>query len=209
MTTAIEELRGELAATLAAQFEKTGPIIVTPEVAREMVDKFTAEWRVTKGSPTSHEHPLYDGPEMVRLAITTKPRELNAEELAERERWLARSTWKYSENKDEAEPPTDTNVLDLLDQRTWWITKDRQVMQVDDMAPSHRANTLGLLRRGANTLHLAYGMQGVFSNAPDEVTNELAEGNPAEWLEEQPLVKRLRKLVKRDLKAAASGKAPA
>jgi hypothetical protein len=205
MTTHAEEFRAELATALSKALDEAGVNVTSSDLDTtsfgailNAVTTVTWDWGVSKGAPKSHDHPEYEGPDMVRFEVCTKARELNADEAAERERRMARSQWKHGANAHEGEPPDGIGALDLLEQSEWWVTKDGQKLRLKDMAPSHRANTLALLRRGAFTLHLAHVSSPIFNDAPDSVTNELVAEDSAEWLEKQPLIRRLRNMVKAD-----------
>lgn len=99
------------------------------------------------------------------------------------------------------------SVLDLLDQDKIWVTREGQTLTLEEMEPSHRRNTLALLRRKAFSLNLlyftryfgGYGPSGEMAQlAFDHAADEFIDQNPKEWLEEQPLVRRLAALVDAD-----------
>lgn len=136
-------------------------------------------------------------------------RELTAEERAERE---ARSRWIYGDHS--TPPPVDLSRGDLIRQATWWITKDKQVIRLEDMAPTHRANTLALLRRNATGFRDAEMWRWMTDDMPDDVSGslmaEMSDGVEVrqkrawKWLKRKPLVGRLRELVKADKLLAGS-----
>lgn len=203
MSTHAEEFRAELAAALGKAFDDAGVVVSGADIAasaaiRDAVATVTADWRVGKGAPKSHDHPLYEWPDKVRFEIHTKPRELNADEVADRERSMARWEWKRGVDDFKSEPPKGITRLDLLGQKVWWITKEDVRVKLVDMNPGHRANTLALLERQAEQMHLVYAGSGVFMNAPDDVQASLENEDPRKWLSKQPLIKRLRRMVKAD-----------
>lgn len=205
------EFRAELAAALTKALDEAGALVkagpdASPNPIFDAVAMATSDWSVSKGAPKSHEDPLYEGPDMVRFKIYTRPRELNADELAERDRRLARSQWKHGANAHEGAPPEGTSMYDLLEQSEWWVTRDGQKLRLKDMAPSHRTNTLALLRRNVIYLHLTHVSSPIFNDAPDSVINELTEEDSAAWLEKQPLIRRLRNMVEADRVLAGDDK---
>lgn len=99
------------------------------------------------------------------------------------------------------------SVLDLLDQDKIWVTREGQTLTLEEMEPSHRRNTLALLRRKAFSLNLLYftryfggpGPNGDIAQSTFErATDEFIDQDPKKWLEEQPLVSRLAALVDAD-----------
>lgn len=98
--------------------------------------------------------------------------------------------------------------LDWLHQDETWRTESGEILRLEDMTPSHRANALRWLRRRAAALELYDGlaMFGSPLGAPrgdaacDAVDALMAErcSDPAGWLESTPLVKRLAALVAED-----------
>jgi hypothetical protein len=95
----------------------------------------------------------------------------------------------------------------LLQQSRLWITKDGRELRLEEMEPSHRDNLLAYLRRRAKTLHfcsaglLGVPMPDIDTMAYDMVSDALDREiymDPAEWLEEQPLVIRLVQLAGED-----------
>lgn len=104
-------------------------------------------------------------------------------------------------------PNGQMSQLDLLEQDKIWITREGQTLTLEEMEPRHRRNTLALLRRQALSLNLRYFMryfggpgpsgevaQYTFESAADEFINQRVD----EWIEEQPLVRRLKMLVDED-----------
>lgn len=101
-------------------------------------------------------------------------------------------------------PPS---TLDLLEQDKIWVTREGQTLTLEEMEPRHRRNTLALLRRKALGLNLRYFMRYfggpgpsgdmgslLYEQAADEFINQKVD----EWIEEQPLVRRLAALVDAD-----------
>lgn len=91
----------------------------------------------------------------------------------------------------------------LLEQSTWWVTRERRRVRIDQMEPSHAFNTAAMLRRNAaagmlTVLQLHHDLRTLRSwgDVPDEVEDdlvrELAERDTVDWLEEQPLMRALR-----------------
>lgn len=88
-----------------------------------------------------------------------------------------------------------------------WTTRDGKTLALEDMTPEHRRNLLAMLRRRADSyklsaqMSLAYGMQpsgDAACDAFDAMCDEIGRTPAAQWLEELPLVERLRELVGAD-----------
>jgi hypothetical protein len=101
----------------------------------------------------------------------------------------------------------------MLSQDVWWRPRNAEPLRVKDMEPSHRSNTLEYLLRNAvryktaaenEFASLISGPMGpsgdMACDAVDSVMDELLEQTPLAWMEEQPLVRKLTKLVKKDRK---------
>lgn len=161
------------------------------ERTRVIVENLTADWSVDKGSPSSHDHPLYDGPEMVRFKIRTKPRELNAAELAEKAKWSAHFDWTRS---DFSTPPPETiGFVDLLRQTVWF----NSTTKLDDMAPGERLRTRKFLLANAGKMHRAAAIR--LAGCPDDgVVERFLDEDPKQWLAGEPLMKRLDELIELD-----------
>lgn len=99
------------------------------------------------------------------------------------------------------------SVLDLLVQDKIWVTREGRTLTLEEMEPRHRRNTLALLRRKAFGLNLRYFIryfvgsgpngevaQSTFERAADEFIDQKVD----EWIDEQPLVRRLAALVADD-----------
>jgi len=85
-----------------------------------------------------------------------------------------------------------------------WETKEGGTLALEDMAPSHRRNVIAWLHRHARQLQLAEGMafcSGALPN-PDSAAWDMVIGgiheqfgmDATEWLEDTPLMRRLREL---------------
>jgi hypothetical protein len=93
---------------------------------------------------------------------------------------------------------------DILDQDEIWRDANGVVHQLVDMAPSYRANVIGFLKRRAEELlegwvrlHYLSGAGPQGELAQDAFDAELtghAKAQPQDWLEQRPLVRRLRSL---------------
>lgn len=95
--------------------------------------------------------------------------------------------------------PKRASVLWLIAEQdeVWW-PKGRGPVRLEDMTPQHRANTLRLLRRNCLMTHFAWTNQ--FLGAPEDVIDEVFRETPEKWIERQPLVRRLARLVAEDEK---------
>jgi hypothetical protein len=106
------------------------------------------------------------------------------------------------------DPVTD-NVfgVDVLHQDKEWLTKDKRRLRLEDMTPSHRRNLLEFLRKRAFGLAFKDGiimLAGPMAPGGDHAMDAAEEAvtwqidNPQEWLENTPLVKRLKELIEED-----------
>lgn len=86
------------------------------------------------------------------------------------------------------------DVLNLLRQDRIWVDKSGRTWPVERMSRRHRRNLLRWLERHA--ARLAWSWSGRFVTAPDDVWAQVERDltRPREWLEEFPLVVRLRRL---------------
>lgn len=183
---ALSRLREEMAETVRRwQFTNTGDAVSVSDV----VDVLVEGWRVEmKMLPATRER-FY--------VITTPRRPASAMERLMDEAQDARREWLR--NDDEAvPPPPSVTTMDLLEQRVWWITGDKNAVRLDDMSPQHRVNLLRFLRRNAMSYQFAEWTSGMFADAPDEVVDQAAEEDAQVWLGRQELVRRLKKLIRRD-----------
>lgn len=185
----LEQLRAEL-------IEAARPWVKDSLTARQwlnnLVAMLTEDWQVEKQR-------VRGGPERF-YTITTPwrpPTVLEVERDRERE---DRAEW-HRRGDDDVPPPPSMSMLEILDQRVWWITSDKQVMRVDDMTPEHRVHLLAHLKRRAPSLQLQEWSSGLFNDAPDDVAEQAAEEDPMEWLGRQEFVRRLRKLIRKDNRA--------
>lgn len=158
----------------------------------------TAGWRATK--KTRHK-----GPERFYEVITPDREPTGPERELDTAR-EARDEWVYRTHDESVPPPLSVTTRDLLDQKVWWIAAEQRVMRIDDMTPEHRVNLLAHLNKRALGLQMDEWMSGLFLGAPDEVADQAAEETAIHWLHRQPLVRRLKTLIRRDRKQ--SGRAP-
>jgi hypothetical protein len=98
-------------------------------------------------------------------------------------------------------------MIRRLYQAEVWVAQDGRELPLTAMTPEHRRNLLAFLRRNAARLKLsaewdlALGPQpsgDAASDCFDSMCDQIARTPAAEWLEEQPLVGRLRELVEAD-----------
>lgn len=98
---------------------------------------------------------------------------------------------------------------DLLDQDVYWCPRDPDgslgYVLLEDMTSSHLANLRAWLIRNAGKAHSAalsslYGMSSLIGGEQasydlDIAIGSLEEQDPAEWMEEQPLLTRITTLL--------------
>lgn len=101
-----------------------------------------------------------------------------------------------------------SSVFSLLEQDVWWINRDGGVEGLESMGSTRARALLNYLRRRAPLLpwqHVAMScsvlgmLQGematdIATNALDREFDEIL-ADPAGWLEERPLVKKLRAVI--------------
>lgn len=150
------------------------------------------------------------------VTTLTFKRDETPEELAGRMAAMDRrgAIYAWSLGPHDEPPPPGTGFHQLKDQRTWWVTKEGAVLKLDEMSLSHRRNLLAFLERNAEALKTAEEWALVSSfpaDPPDGVADALdqiqgeMEATPAgKWLRRLPLVKALRKSIKRDEEAAVA-----
>jgi hypothetical protein len=185
----------DLDGTALSGFDETEDTAI--EALTERVDSIvaalTADWSVEKGSPSSHDHPLYEGPDMVRFKIRTKPRELNEAELAEKTERSARYGWIRSDLS--TPPPQGVPFSELLRQTIWWD----HTTKIDDLAPGERLRNRKFLLANAGKMHRAAAIQ--LAGCPDDgVVEHFLDEDPKQWLRGEPLFKRLEELIELDEK---------
>lgn len=102
-------------------------------------------------------------------------------------------------------------ILDILDQKKVWIDRSGVEHRLKDMDKQHRANVLALLERMALKLYHSACYEAVTCPEPsgdmandsyDAAINELFNQSHIDWLNEKPLVVKLRKMAARDEKVA-------
>jgi hypothetical protein len=228
---ALDEFRERFTAQLVDHIDEHYGGRVDPDALRPAIDVATANWRVTEdrdlvrgadGDIGSSQHPTWEAKEpathLRRLTVTGEfLRDETAEEAAEIMQRIERraAAWRWSAGDHTQPPPDGVDIMALLEQRTWWRPKGAEPALLTALAPSHRAHLLAFLRRNAALYkrvdELAFirtttgpsGPQGDMSrDTVDREMTELLDTTPQVWIEQRPLVKRLRRLVRRDEKAA-------
>jgi hypothetical protein len=230
---ALDEFRERFTEQLVDHIDEHYGGRVDPDALRAAMDVATADWRATADRKLIRgaDGVVQDGTrlrgELVepttnlrRLSVTAVfLRDETAEEAAEITQRIERrqTAWQWSAGDQSDPPPEGVGLLELLDQRVWWRPKDAEPLRLEEMEPSHRAHLLAFLRRNAGRykrgaewsfLGSIGGHHGdMAGDMLDSIMDELLETKPQNWIEQQPLVKRLRKLVKRDIKAAEAAAA--
>lgn len=187
----------------------------------ELVGVLTAGWSVDKtmldldkdkilrdpAAPLRNPGDDYDetrAEKRVIYEISTAHRPLtDAERTALEEsdaRWKAvqeqRSTlYRWERGDQESPPPDGTAIGTLLNYEVWWLTKDKRVIRIAEMEPSHRANLLRLMLRNADAWKEVELHRFLAQGAPDDVTSSAEYLTGKNWLAEKPLFQALRKLV--------------
>lgn len=161
----------------------------TPEdIAAWLIDG----WSVDKGRPSSCDHPLYEGPDMVRFKIRTPARELNDAEKAAAQAVTDRYRWVHGHDQS-SPPPESVTFVELLRQQVWWDHGTK----LADLTPGERLRAMKALESVATKLHRASAFR--FAGCPDEgLVEQFLDEDPAEWLKTEPLVQKLAELIKAD-----------
>jgi hypothetical protein len=162
----------------------------------------------------SHPHPLVEDtdPRKIEYRFTVRRDETGEERAAReaaQEKRLAIVRWEQSH---EGPPPPGVGFGQLREQREWWVTKGGAVLRIAEMDLSHRRNLLAYLERAADTLKMnaEWALVSSFPGDPsdgvadalDSIQGEMERTTSIDWLNQQPLVKALRKSIKVDEKAA-------
>lgn len=147
--------------------------------------------------------PLYG----IRVTARYARRFTEDEQRAQEQR-LAAHVWTMDDHDEP--PPAGVTTAMLLEQDVWWKPEKADPIRLEDMAVTHQANLLGWLYRRAAGFHgHAVGRFASFMSGPlapggdmacDDADREfdgLISTDPAAWMAEQPLVRRLTKLIKR------------
>jgi hypothetical protein len=104
----------------------------------------------------------------------------------------------------------ETSLVRRLHQGEMWVAQDGRALPLVDMDPDHRRNLLAWLRRNAKRLKWSEEMSLCLGPQPsgdaasdcfDAMLDRLAATPAAEWIEDLPLVARLRELVDADAPA--------
>lgn len=97
-------------------------------------------------------------------------------------------------------------LLDLLQQDEWWRPQEGPPVRIENMTRSHRRNLIRWLERRATQLHLRDGLRfALIAGSPigpggdmacdafDAMVHEEQSKDPLDWLNDTPLMKKLRK----------------
>lgn len=184
----VGKFRRELVASLVESFGAL-PLMVDVE---EVVGGLTRGWQARADRSE----------DSVRWHLVLPPRPLDAEERAEVDAERAVRAWLAGDGKEA--PPPGVSVWDLLAQKRWWVGADAVPVRLGDMSARRRANLLAWFERSAPALREREAMW-LSLNAPDDVVADMLARDDAgsdraalSWLHEQPLVRRLRRMVKAD-----------
>lgn len=188
----MQDPRDELIDSIEATLNELAPGLGTPRaVAAVIVDDWSVE---RKTVPLRTE--AQEGDPDVYLSVTLPGRPYTDFERSEMNARMAVRVW--TAHSDESSPPpgvTPLDLLGLLGQRKWWVSKGGIVHEIRAMHTTHLTNTLALLERSAQKLYLSYSSRYLL-NAPDEVFDAHDRETPEQWLRDQPLIKRMRKELK-------------
>lgn len=183
----VDLFRAELERELSTAWGYDWPV----SQAVGVVGKITQDWRVRR-------HETASG---VSYTVETPVRPLTEAEQERQRAWreLAEARREWLDGEQDTPPPASVTIFDLLDQGVWWRTGAGVNLRLVDMTPPHRSNLLEFMKRNAMRWHVGevMGFPDFFGDAPDEVLEPSSE-----WLKRQELYQALKKLVKKDRKAA-------
>lgn len=152
----------------------------------EQVQEATATWVLSRV--------VEDG--VVFIEATLPHRDFTEQEAATADKVREALTWA---TLNEGPPVELTGHLDLLMQKRWWKSADGPI-EVATMETSHIERVIALLQRRAPELHFQY-FSTYLHNAPDDVVDDDLRDTDEEWLEEMPLIKRMRKTLRKRAKS--------
>ena len=106
----------------------------------------------------------------------------------------------------------------IMNQTTFWINREAQILRIDEMSTDHIANVISMLEENPRRYHLAALVDATINilesmiegRASGEVlAYELTGENPGdipaeEWLAATPLMRHLRRTIKERRNAASS-----
>lgn len=207
--TPLDELRGQLAGAVYDHLRAhSANLDVSPTDIGRAIASVTEDWKVVRNSTEPLGKRSREPGIILKAELPWRP--LTADEQADRDARLAAMSWgtdAYTREDfdvldqpdgDPGPPPERVSINDLLTQRIWWRMNDPDApegerrtvpIRIDDMPHVHRMGLLGWLRKGAHGFHMRY--RGLFFGAPDDVFDVVLEEQPAEWIDEQPLVREL------------------
>lgn len=189
------------------------PALDQPEDMENAIDAILAAGGVSLSVELVHPHVLQpDGTlNIVRMTISFD-RDETTEEIAEREAVSVRRLEAFRWEPGDGPPPKGVTRAQLFEQTVWWTSQDGPI-RLSDMASSHLENTYKWLQRRAEALKMRADLAliGSFPNNPsdgvadalDQIQDDMNRTSASDWLESQPLVKRMRKLIKKNAKASA------
>lgn len=178
-----------------------------PGAVRQALIDFVGTGQATRRL-VSHEHPLAEesNPRKIKLEFSIRRDETEDEREArekDAERRLAILLWR----PEQGPPPKGVEFSRLREQTTWWAPKKGEPVKIADMADSHRRNLIAYLERNAEGLKDKAYMSLMLTmpeDPPDGLAaalngrlSEMEQATGLDWLNRQPLVKKLRKLDKK------------
>ena len=106
----------------------------------------------------------------------------------------------------------------IMNQTTFWINREAQILRIDDMSIEHIANVITMLEENPLRYHLAALVdaminiaEAMFDGRPSgevlayELTGENpGDVTPQQWLASTPLMRHLRRTIKERRNAASS-----
>lgn len=214
MTPKTNKAAEEFAALIMGSIDDEA-FLVGPGAVQQAIVDFIQTGRA-KRELVSHPHPLAEDadPREIRYTFTVRRTE-TPEERAEREKRaeqrLAVAIWTMHH---EGPPPKGVGFSSLCEQKVWWAPKEGDPVKIADMELSHRRNLLAYLERNAESLKLQaeWSLLGTFPDDPsdgvadalDGIMGEMEHTTASDWIHAKPLVKALRKSIKKDEQAAVS-----
>lgn len=103
----------------------------------------------------------------------------------------------YDDQQDAAVHVPRTPIVVLLDQDEIWQPAGSTPVKLTDMDESHLRNLLGWLERNASRLELAWSLNMILGDPPDDVMDAIMHEseNPVTWLRARPLYRAIVRIL--------------
>lgn len=214
MTPKSSKAAEEFAALVMGSIDEEAFLLGPGAVQQAIVDFIQAGRTERELVSNPHPHAEESDPRKIAYIFTVR-RDETADEKAAREKLAEQrlnvALWTMHH---EGPPPRGTGFTNLSEQKIWWAPKEGDPVKIADMELSHRRNLLAYLERNAEALKLQadWAMYSTFPDSPsdgvadalDGIMDEMDHTTADDWIHARPLVKALRKSIKKDERTAAA-----